>query len=297
MLAENILQQIGFTSSELEEYEAYRALIGPQAAAIADAYMQGKIPYSQALEEVHNLAGDNVPEPAAKLLFYLECTGPLRDRYDAAGIGREIFYDTMRDTRYKLDECRRVYGVFGITPIGWYEEFLTMQRFAFGRLQFDITTYRRESTTVCGYPLNEGDFVLNCHIPSSGPLTPESCMDAYRRAYAFFADRLRDRILPITCNSWLLYPDHYDIFGDNTRKFIDSYALISTKQSEQFNNAWRIFYRSDIENLDQFPTDTSLQRRFIDYIRAGGSFGSGFGVLLFDGERILTQKHPVSEDK
>lgn len=291
MLAANILTELPLTPEELEEYNAYHAVIGADCAVIAQAYMQKQANFDESREKFKALACETVPECAVNLLFLLECSGFLLECYDEAGIAHDVFWDTMRDMRWKMNECRRLTGHLGILPIGWYPGFLDVKRFALGRLQYDDTTFSREPCTVCGYSLREGDFVLSCHIPSSGPLPPERCIDSFKRAYAFFSDRLReDGILPIVCGSWLLYPPYLPLFGDNTRDFVRNFHIASTKVTETFNDAWRVFGKYYEGSTEGFPTDTSLQRRFVDYIKRGGSFGTGFGILLFDGERVLTRQ-------
>ena len=146
--------------------------------------------------------------------------------------------------------------------------------------------------TVDDFTLNKGDFVLRCHIPSGGPLKPELCRESFQIAYEFFTDRLKDGILPIVCRSWLLYPDYTDVFGENsnTVDFAKNFKIISVHETEGFDEAWRVFgvdYEGDVSKL---PTDTTLQRNFIEYIKEGKAFGGGTGVLLFDGKEVLTRR-------
>ena len=94
--------------------------------------------------------------------------------------------------------------------------------------------------------------------------------------------------MAIICNSWLLYPPHYEVYPENSnlRKFADLFDITVSWESENNPEAWRVFntVSSDYENL---PEDTTLQRRFKKYLIEGNKMGNGFGVILFDGEKII----------
>ena len=49
-----------------------------------------------------------------------------------------IFYNTMLDLRYKLEECKLVHNQIGTFVPKWYKGFFEMKIFALGRLQFEI---------------------------------------------------------------------------------------------------------------------------------------------------------------
>ena len=130
--------------------------------------------------------------------------------------------------------------------------------------------------------------MLNCHIPSSGPLTPEAVLDSLKRAYSFYADVQKEGILPVVCHSWLLYPPHYELFGKNTKAFYDLFTVLRQDVSAENGDFWRVFNRPFSEDiLTDLPEDTSLRRGFKQFLLAGNKMGSGYGVLLFDGERVL----------
>ena len=220
------------------------------------------------------------------LLFLLWCLPTLRADYAARGIADEIFVATMKDLRYKLLECYANHGVWGNFVSFWYPGFYRCERFALGRLQFERVPFK--------YPVygevQEGDTVLNCHIPSSGPLTPEAVLHSLKCAYAFYPDLRRNGVLTVVCHSWLLYPPHRALFGENTVAFYDLFDVIDQKASESNADFWRIFAMPfAAETLPNAPEDTSLRRRFKAFLTAGNTMGSGYGVLRFDGETVLAR--------
>ena len=292
MDVKDLLINIGFTQQECNTYHYYKSMVKNEIEYFSSQYMNGNILFDEVLIEIHKLCGDELHEYTLDLLFVAECMPYLLDMYEKRGIRKDIFFNTMSDLKCKLDECVRVKNIFGTFVVGWYKEFFKLERIAFGRLQYDIVAYENESVTINGYTIDTGDFILGCHIPSSGPLTPSLCKKSFEEAYLFFKDKLKDGILPIMCTSWLLYPNYCQVFGENsnTLNFQKNFKIVNVINTESFQDAWRVFGEDVGENADNLPSDTTLQRSFIEYIKKGYSFGFGSGFVLFDGTNILTRQ-------
>ncbi len=288
----NILTEIGLSAEQQEKYLQYKAIIGDKLFDLAKKYMQCEISFADAVEKAHLQISEKLHKYTINALFVIECMPFLLEKYNKQSISQEIFINSMKDLKYKLDETKRVDGIFGIEPIFWYERFLDMRRFAFGRLQFNVAEFEHEDTTVNGYTVKKGDFVLACHIPSAGPLKPEMCEQSFKMAYEFFKDRVSGGILPVTCQSWLLYPPYKSVFGEtfNTADFMRNYEIIKTEETEKFKDAWRVFSMHFDGDVKKLPKETTMQRNFINYIEKGGSFGVGAGLALLDGKSVITRK-------
>ena len=210
-------------------------------------------------------------------LYILLCaTELLFEKYRERNIDEAIFWDTIMDIKYKLDECKDVHGIWGIFVLFWYPGFYRMTRFAFGRLQFDLTTYKWEAYEKDGVIVTKGDSVLDCHIPSSGKLTKELAWDSYRRAVAFSGRRV------IICDSWMLYPPQFDFLPTHSSilEFARDYDIIEQEDKPNFPNAWRIFGKHSSFPPKEWPIETSLQRAFRKRILEGFPVGDGRGVLI-----------------
>ena len=288
----DFLKSIGFTDAEQAEYLKYKKIAVPEAAFYAKSFMQGNMPFCEAAEKSRTMLLPHMHEYTADLLFLTECASLLREKYIKSGIDLDIYTDTMKDLKYKLDECKKVKGIFGNFVSWWYREFFEMERFALGRLQYDIREYSGEDVIVKGFEIKKGDFILACHIPSSGPLTREECMASYKKAYEFFKHRLRGNILPVVCSTWLFFPPYESVFGENsnTVKFAHDFEPVKVEETEKFNDSWRIFGVKYEDDADILPTKTSLQKKFVDYIKEEKPFGLATGILLFDGERVMTER-------
>lgn len=238
------------------------------------------------LSKARAVAGDE-NAPMADLLFWLHCVPLAQTQYRQMGIPEEIFWDTMRDIAYKLAEYKQLYGKCG-TGSSWYFLHFDWQLAAFGRLQYQVRGFPKEHYEWNGIQLNYADPAYACHIPSSGKLTEELCMDSLQRAYAFLKKDLRGSILPVVCSSWLLFPPYVErVFGEssNMKAFARMFDILDVKKTEDFEDGWRIFgpaYQGGAEGL---PEDNSLRRSMARYIKEGGEFGYGYGVLLYDGEK------------
>ena len=267
-----------------------------QFDAILQAYMvEGSMPLDAALEKLEALAerfGVNVY--TLHFVFIMLCTEILKTRYDEAGIDPAIFRQSVDDLRCKLLECMEVEGVPGTFVAGWNNGFLKMTRFAYGRFQFEISTYTREKpfTMKNGHVVKNGDKYVNFHIPSSGvPLTDDVRLASYQEAYKHYpALRNEDGTLLFGCGSWLLYPRHREFLPEtlNILRFMNDFEIVDWEEEEDgFHNDWRVFGRHTGKPWNEMPRDTSLRRAYADWLAAGNKAGHAFGLFLFDGEKIV----------
>ena len=252
-------------------------------AQIREKLWQADKTFLDALQEIAEAYG--IERYTLDMLFLLCSVPALRQEYIRCGVAESILWDTVKDLRYKLLECYDNHGIWGTFVTFWYPGFYRCERFALGRLQYEK---RQFSQPGYGDILKEGDTVLNCHIPSSGPLPYDAVIDSLRRAYEFYPDVRVGRWMPVVCHSWLLYPPHRELLGGNAKAFYDLFDVIAAKPSESNGDFWRIFNRPfSEENLATAREDTSLRRRFKAFLTAGNNMGCGYGVLLFDGERVV----------
>ena len=290
MVSLEFLSEIGFTNEMTEQYVYYVNILDDKIIPICEAYFQEQVTFKEALVRATELATEQISSYTTELMFVIEAARFLEIRYHDEGVPRQIFIDSMKDIPCKIRECMTAKGVFGTFVAWWYDRFFDMTRMAFGRLQYDIETYHGDTIDINGYQIENGNLVLGCHIPSAGALHHDLCLDSYKRAYDYFGRKLKGGILPIHCHSWLLYKPYIPVFGEksNIYNFMCDFAIYQTEYSGKFDE-WRVFGKEfDVHN-DVLPMDTRLQRNFVEYIKKGGTFGTGNGIILFDGEKVLTR--------
>ena len=214
----------------------------------------------------------------AEMLHLLFCIDRLKGIYQEQGYSEALLKDSMADLRYKLEECRAVYGIWGTFVFWWFKRFYECKTFKLGRLEFEKEPLE--------FDYNEnwkkGMTVINCHIPSAGPLFPELVEEAFEKAYEFWGYGKTGEVMPVVCESWLLYPEHYELFPENgnMRRFYECFEIYKSWADEKNEDAWRVFHMEG-EKYSEFPQDTALRRNFYRYLNAGNKMGFGYGILFY----------------
>ncbi len=286
-----ITEKLDFPLEAIEQFSAdYKGLIERPALfskfeKAMDRFLNEK--GNGFTEDLDTLAQESeIPLHSLKMIFYLAAAVPMKERYDQRGIPEEVYWNSLVDLRCKMMEAHALYGYWGTFSI-WFQDFYWCERFMLGRLQYEKRPFRVERY---GH-IKKGDTVFNCHIPSAGPLTEESVMDSLKKAHAFYRDELTDGILPVVCSTWLLYePFDGTVFpeGTNLWKFNRMFTRLTSSADPNNGNFWRIFHmRYSPETLKDAPEDTGLRRRMKAYLMEGNTLGSSYGILLFDGDKIL----------
>lgn len=222
-------------------------------------------------------------------IFLAAASRYMREEYLNRGYSETLFWDTVFDLKYKLKECLFVKGVLGIQNLKWYQRVFRLEIITIGRLQYEKKPYPKELYAKKGVSVRKGDPVYSVHIPSSGPLTEALRYDSYKRAYDFLMTEADSGPLVCICNTWLLYEENRKIFPAdlNAVRFIDDWDIIENKKDEAFEDAWRLFgvpYNGDTKQL---PQKTVMQKSMVKWLEQGGCAGIGFGVLVYDGEKLL----------
>ena len=223
-------------------------------------------------------------------LFLMAASERLRADYKAAGLSDALFWDTIADLKYKLIECRDVYGIWGTFVAFWHPWFYTMRRFKLGRLQYEAIPFKNGApVTLGGYTVQPGDTVYNMHIPSCGPLNREVRFASYKKAYEFYKKDLGGKPMVFVCHSWLLYPGNREILPEtlNMVDFLNDFYIYESQADDVFHDKWRVFGK-DFEKPDsELPEDTTQRRCFKRWLLAGKKTGSGAGIFLYDGENFI----------
>ncbi len=289
-MIKDICERLSFPAEATEVFaKGYKKIIEcggePQLALARDLLFDGDTKqYREILLSLSKESG--IHRYTVDMIFLLSCMGRAKQAFDERGIDEDIYYDTMRDLTEKLKECKRLYGVWGTFVVWWYPGFLRAERFTLGRLQFETQPFPLEDYKGI---VKMGDTVYNFHVPSGSPLTYEAVIDSFRRAYKFFRV---EGVMPIVFSSWLIYPPVASLFADgsNLRRFYELFDVVEGKEYKDNNELWRVFYVPFSPDMDYsaLPENTSLQRSLKKFFLDGGVMGNGKGIILFDGEKIIT---------
>ena len=224
----------------------------------------------------------------AMLIFLCLCV-PLRNRYLVRGLDLKVWHDSIMDLRYKLEECRLVYGTVGTFVAPWYSGFFDMTRFALGRLQFEIT-YTKEEYIVGGVCIREGSPAINIHIPRTGTrLDHNEVLNSYRAAADWFSAIFPEGEALFTCNSWLLDPWNLTVLNptSNLANFINDFEIVQVYSYENYNELWRLFDCNYNGNPAILPRNTSLRCAYAERVARSELTGAGRGFFRMQDGKIL----------
>jgi hypothetical protein len=206
----------------------------------------------------------------------------MRAHYRSAGLSDALFRNALADLSYKLEECRLVHGINGSFVAKWFAGFFKLERFAFGRLQFEL--YHLKKPCTCrGIPLPVGAKVIAVHIPRTGTRLDHALVkQAYEMARDFYKNEFDGGPVVFTCSSWLLYPWNLEILSptSNLRAFIKDYEIVRSGDYEDYSSLWRLFDCNYTGNVDDLPQDSSLRRAYAARVGRGEPVGYGVGVFF-----------------
>ncbi len=258
------------------------------------AYWGRKQNFHKFSDKIKTIAQEIDESPyTVNLVLLINCTKPLLAEYKKQGISEDIYWNSIVDIKVKAIECFENFGIWGTFVEGWFRGFFTLERFGLGRFEYDLSDFGEEFYDDNGVFIKDSEFVLGMHIPSHlGPLTYETRMDSYKKAFEFFKDRFDGKHIIICCNSWLLYPDNLNILpeGSNAADFILDFEPLDIKKTYDFGDCWRIFGQNkSCLKPAELQRDTSMQKAFAEWFDQGKKAGSAYSILIFDGEKIVTR--------
>ncbi len=239
--------------------------------------------YADMLSRVGDIAKRaSIHEYTATMLLYLALGERLKERYIERGIELDIFYNSLADLRYKLEECRLVYGVLGSFVGSWFQGFYKLRRFALGRLQFEIINSTGEFI-IDGIKITPETRIINLHIPrTGGRLEHGEVLKSYALAAEFFGSELADPII-FHCKTWMFDSFIKETLSPNSNmvKFMNAFTMVEEGTYDGYGEVWRLFDKSYNGNPDDLPADSSLRRAYIERIKRGEALKWARGLFIY----------------
>lgn len=243
-----------------------------------------------------------------RMLFILSVASlpEMQQIYRERNFPVQMMDDIRNDLKLWLDKFMADCGVAGITPriFGWTRSVRTGSIIQLGRLQCNydhcfygkVACFRNADGSIRLEPCEEhndkavfsfGDPAINLHIPASGPLKREMCIDSLRRMVEFFAAFRKDfDYKAIVCYSWILDPAFTRIMKSTNLAGFQSLGHLFAMEVDQTNEVvWRVF---DIPNgtpadIDKRPHNTGMRKAVAEYLKKGGTF-SEYGLVILKEE-------------
>lgn len=220
-------------------------------------------------------------------LFLIYCAEETKIRYQAAGYPEQLYWDTMKDLKYKMEETHKVYGVWGVYCGPWLAHSILLRCFCLGRLQFEVVP-SDFSCELAGHVLQSQDKVINVHIPSFGKLGYEDVLDAYSRAAKFFGHLFPDGAVWFRCKTWMLYPPVNALLSKgNIKRFFEDFNIVHAFVDPNVDDRYRIFMVPSDVPVTEYPENSTLQRNLKAWLLEGNSMGLGVGFFLWKDGKVV----------
>lgn len=198
-------------------------------------------------------------------------------------IDEHTSWQSLADIGQQVTKHRLVSGTTGLTQANWLRNVWTGDYLRLGRLQFELY-----ETTFNGV-LTEPMTVLNCHIPASGPMSPELVQESLDRAGPFFATHFADQLTSplewIMCESWLLDRQLPLLLpGSNIADFCARWDVLNARRNDR-DGFYFVFNAEPAKDadlpgdVDHLPERTSLERAIVGLWRRGGHVHTSVGRL------------------
>ncbi len=184
-------------------------------------------------------------------------------RYQAEGIGEDVFFATMGCFSRFVKEHLESFGVYGFDRGFWTGRQLSLTLFRLGTLEYE----------------KEKGGAVSVHIPSGADLSEDAVSESLATAKVFF----KAHGFPAThyyCTSWLLSPSLQKVLPPTSRilSFQKRFRILRFDEADDEYKLW-VFKRKELA-AEEFPETTSLQRSIKKFVLAGGAIGSAFGEII-----------------
>ena len=128
--------------------------------------------------------------------------------------------------------------------------------------------------------LEPGDILIDMHIPGGGGMTPERCLDSFRKAAAFFTERQEGKFKVVfLCHSWVFNTQlEKKLPESNPAKLMRQCYLFPAASYGQ-DGVFFLFGQIAVDPADA-PRDTSIRRAVLEILESGERLRNG-GMLLF----------------
>lgn len=187
----------------------------------------------------------------------------------ARGIKKSVIAATLADVGRQLRLHRAHTGGVGFDTPFWMFAVLSGSLYQLGRLQFDLRQFRPGEPAP---PVDTGGWVLDVHIPATGPLAPTAVARSFEQAASFFPAHFPEQPVRVAvCASWLFDPHLGTALAadSNIAAFQRSFTGYGEPRDDQLDAVYFTFGRRSTDDLDRLPRDTALQRVVLDRLAAG----------------------------
>lgn len=222
--------------------------------------------WTEGLAQLKEALGED-PGGMKRLCSMLRCALKAKMRYEQLGISGEIYVDTMGAFSRFVREHMESYGCYGFDRGFWTTRQVSAKLFRIGQLEYELTC-------------RDGEPAVSLHIPTDADLRPEVLVPSIREGLAEFFQLFPDYAdKKVFCHSWLLSPLLKDFLPDNSNilRFQELFDITPDETPAKDVLLW-VFKNPRLPKED-YPENTSLQRKLKRFFLDGGQFMEAMGYL------------------
>lgn len=199
--------------------------------------------------------------------------------FKSLSLNDEVFFDTAKSVFASACHFYKESGFFGLYDYIWMANHVRGALMRLGSFEYQICKYFGDSPISSGLrKLYPDDLCIKMHIPFECDFSKSARLDSYKKAAKIFG---KDMFL--ICDSWLLYPENAKSLPSysNIRSFGSDFEILNINENFCYEDMHRIFgTKCDFSDISSLPSDTLLQRIYIERIKKGLPTGSATGFRL-----------------
>ncbi len=212
------------------------------------------------------------------LYIYIALAEQSLEYFTSLGFNEDIFFDTFEGISRACSYYKSNTGNDGIYDYFWLSGHLCANVVRIGAFEYQNGIFGfGETPSVNGRKIKKGEKAVFLHVPFGTDFSLSSRLSSYKKAFEVFGDKI------LVCDSWLLYPANAEGLDDdsNIRSFADDFYVFHTDHDRCYEDLHRIFGKKcDFSDIAALPSDTSLQRLYIERLKRGLPSGSAAGIRL-----------------
>lgn len=222
--------------------------------------------WNEGLQQLKEALSED-PGGLKRLCCMLRCALQVKSDYDRLGIPEKIYVDTMGAFSRFVREHRESYGCYGFNRGSWTPRQVSCRLFRIGQLEYELTTL-------------DGASAVSLHIPTDADLRSDvlrpSVKEGLAELYRLFPEYEGKTVY---CHSWLLSPLLKNFLSEdsNILRFQELFDIAPDEIPGNDVLLW-VFKNPKLPRED-YPENTSLQRKLKQFFLNGGQFLEGKGYL------------------
>ncbi len=212
------------------------------------------------------------------LYLYIALAEKSLEYFTSLGFDEDVFFDTFEGISRSCDAYRKENGKDGIYDYFWLSGHLRANVIRLGVFEYQNGIFGFDETpSLMGRKIKKNDTAVFLHVPFGTDFSLSSRLSSYKKAFEVFGNKI------LVCDSWLLYPANAEGLDNdsNIRSFAEDFHVFHVDHDRCYEDLYRIFGKNlDFSDIEKLPSDTSLQRLYIERLKSGQPSGSAAGIRI-----------------